>query len=919
MMIRSTLILCCIGLPTLLFSQNKRVKVEVHADYNGRHFLELVDSMEKSYDLQFYFFPGWVTDVLVKQEKHPAFLTDILESTFAGTEYNVFINSNQQVILTLGATVQPELYLIDSVPVAQTKTQKSIEKSSLFDHQFGDFETQWTVIGDPTTPEPKPKVILGGQVYAANNNAPLSEVIVFVQELKTGTKTDSLGRYELSLPQGSYEIIFQSIGLKEAKRQIKIYESGVMDVPLDELILDLEEVVVMADRKESIRGVQMGVEALKTATIKELPTLLGEVDIIRSALMLPGVQSTGEFSAGINVRGGGADQNLILLNGAPVFNASHLFGFSSAFSPDVIDGFELYKSSIPAKFGGRISSVLDIKMREGNPEKWMVRGGISPVTSRITLEGPIEKERSSIIISGRATYSDWILKRLENASYRNSTGNYYDVSAHYITRISQNNRLDVSTYLSHDNFRLNADTSYSYQNRNIVANYVHAFSQKLYGTFTGVYSNYQFNVSSYNNPNTSFDLSYQINYLEGKAHFSYAPETNHQVNFGINLVNYRLNPGNIEPHATESQIISFELEPERALEGSIYISDEWAISELFSLYGGLRYVHYFFLGPQSVNNYKQNEARIGQNIIGKTDYKSGQIIKDYGGAEYRVSLRYSLSDNSSIKFAFNRNRQYLSMLFNSATVSPTATWKLSDSHILPQTGDQFSIGFFRNLWDDQVELSVESYYKLIQDMLEYKAGAELILNENIESDLVNGSGKSYGVEFLLKKHGRKLNGWLSYTYSRTMFRTDSPYTEEQINRGSWFPSNFDKPHDFSLTGYYKVSRRFSLSGNVLYSSGRPITVPVAKYVYANGIRLQYSQRNEFRVPDYFRCDISMNLEGNHKLKKLAHSSWSLSLYNVTGRQNAYSIYFISDGVNAQGYKLSIFGKPFLTLTYNFRF
>jgi hypothetical protein len=252
-------------------------------------------------------------------------------------------------------------------------------------------------------------------------------------------------------------------------------------------------------------------------------------------------------------------------------------------------------------------------------------------------------------------------------------------------------------------------------------------------------------------------------------------------------------------------------------------------------------------------------------------------------------------------------------------VSPTAIWKLSDSNIRPQTGDQFSLGLFRNLWEDRIELSVEGYYKLIQDMLEYKAGAELLLNEKLETDIVNGSGKSYGVEFLLKKNGRKLNGWFSYTYSRTKFRTESPYPEEQINKGKWFPSNFDKPHDFSLTGYYKVSRRFSISSNILYSSGRPITVPVAKYIYANGVRLQYSDRNEFRIPDYFRWDISMNLEGNHKLKKLAHSSWSLSLYNVTGRKNAYSIYFISDGVDAQGYKLSIFGKPFLTLTYNFRF
>jgi hypothetical protein len=286
--------------------------------------------------------------------------------------------------------------------------------------------------------------------------------------------------------------------------------------------------------------------------------------------------------------------------------------------------------------------------------------------------------------------------------------------------------------------------------------------------------------------------------------------------------------------------------------------------------------------------------------------------------DYRLSLRYALDENTSIKAAVNRSRQYLSMLFNSATVSPTATWKLSDPHIRPQVGNQYALGFFRNLLNDQVELSLEGYFKQIDDMVDYKAGAELLLNENLETELVNGEGRAYGVEFLIKKTGRKLNGWASYTYSRTRFRSLSEYPEDQINQGDWFPTNFDKPHDLSLVANFKVSRRFSLSSNVSYSTGRPVTVPVAKYQFANGVRLQYSRRNEFRVPDYFRWDLSVNLEGNHKQKKLAHSSWSLSLYNVTGRQNVYSVYFVSDGIDARGYQLSIFGRPFLTLTYNFK-
>ena len=760
---------------------------------------------------------------------------------------------------------------------------------------------------------------MSGYLSSAETGKPLGDALVFIEELKTGTTTDSLGYYEIALPQGRYQVVFQSLGLKEASRKLKLYASGQMDVKLDALILQMEEIVVAADRKESVLGVQMGVEALKLETIEELPTLLGEVDIVRSALMLPGVQSTGEFSSGINVRGGGADQNLILLNGAPVFNASHLFGFSSSFSPDVVEGFELYKSSIPAKYGGRISSVLDIQMKEGDLEKWSLSGGISPVTSRVTVEGPLAKEQSSIIVSGRATYSNWILKRLENASFRNSKANYYDISARYKTRFTNNNdRFDISAYLSNDAFQLNGDTTFSYQNRNVVANYQHEFSDKLYGTFSGIYSYYNFDVNNEKQPVNSFDLDYQINYLEGRAHFSYAADEKHQVNFGLSLVNYRLDPGRIQPNALESIVKPRELETEKALEGSLYVSDEWTLSDVFSISAGLRYTQYFFLGPKTVFDYRENAARIEKNIIGSTEYGKGELVQTYGGPEYRLSLRYSLGANNSIKAAVNRNRQYLSMLFNSATVSPTATWKLSDQHILPQTGDQVSLGFFRNMLEDRLEFSVEGYYKIIQDMVEYKAGAELLLNEHLETDIVNGEGRAYGLEFLLKKHGRKLNGWMSYTYSRTRFRANSPFPEDRINQGEWFPSNFDKPHDFSLVGYYKVSRRFSLSTNVLYSTGRPVTVPVAKYLFANGVRLHYSRRNEFRVPYYFRWDLSINIEGNHKIKKLAHSSWSLSLYNVTGRRNAYSVYFVSDGSNAQGYKLSIFGQPFLTLTYNFR-
>lgn len=890
----------------------------VDKNYNGQSFEEMAIDLSEQRRLQFYYFSGWVKDVIVKQSKTPASIDEILTGTLADTDYKYVINDNGQVILSIGEAIKSAFTVVDSASYIKEVPVTISSLGTGVTSQLENISTDWIIIGDPSSPEQKPQVTLSGYVTNRDTGEPLEGALLYVEELKTGTATDSAGYYEMDMRQGRYSISYQSIGLKESNRKIQLYAGGQVDIELGELVMNIEEVVVRAFKKDNVDNVQMGVEALSIETIKELPSLMGEVDIVRSALMLPGVQSVGEFSSGINVRGGGADQNLILINGAPVFNASHLFGFSSSFSPDVVEGFELYKSSIPVKYGGRISSVLEIDMKEGDDERWTLRGGISPITSRITAEGPIN-DRTTFIASGRATYSDWILGRIQNASFRNSKANYQDFTARVKTKIAKNDFLDVSTYVSNDAFRLNGDTTFAYQNFNVIANYQHSFSDRLFGTLSLIHSQYRFNVDSEKQPLTSFDLFYKIRYSEAKAHFSYAPDDKHQVNYGLNIVHYNLSPGDFQPKLTESVVQPISLENEKAIEGSIYISDQWDVSDKLSVYGGLRYTLYSFLGPRSVFDYRADAPRLESNIIGTTEFGSGEIVKQYGGLEYRTSLRYGIDDNTSVKASFNRNRQYLSMLFNSATVSPTATWKLSDTYIKPQTGDQVSIGIFKNLMDDKLELSVEGYYKKIQNMVDYKAGAELALNDHIETDVVNGEGRAYGVEVLLKKNGRKLNGWLSYTFSRTRFRAQSEFPEDQINEGDWFATNFDKPHDFSFVGYYKISRRVSVSSNMIYSTGRPVTIPVAKYLFANGTRLQYSRRNEFRVPDQFRWDLSLNLEGNHKRNKLAHSSWSLSVYNVTGRKNVYSVYFVSDGSDAQGYKLSIFGRPIVTLTYNFRF
>ena len=901
-----------------LLCQNELTVID--KDFDSIPFSEFSNSLNEDYGIQVYYFSGWTTDLVVNQDEVPSTLDSILAHTLKNTGLSYYINEKNQVILSLTSSLNFEFREVDSSRVITEgeNDRSSVPPDFTQFESLNEFEKNWVVIGNPKQPEQKPKVNLSGYVFDQETELPIEHAIVFIEELQTGTTTDTLGRYEIELPQGKYHLIFQSIGLKEESRHLQIFSSGSLNVELGELILNLEEVIVRADRKEGVRNVQMGLEAFKTETIKELPSLLGEVDVLRSALLLPGVQSVGEFSAGFNVRGGGADQNLVLFNGAPVFNSSHLFGFSSAFSPDIIEGVELYKSSIPVQYGGRISSVMDLEIKEGSFEDWSLKGGISPVSSRLTVEGPIVEDRTSLIVSARSTYSDWILNQIDNSSFRNSSANYSDVSAHLKSRFGQNDHLDVSVYWSDDDFQFNGDTTYAYQNRNIVLSYQREFSERLFGTFSAIHSEYDFNVSSDGRPSSSFDFNYKIKHTEGKGHFSFAPSEKHQMNFGVSGIFYNLDPAIMNPGSPESLVAPEALEKEKALEWSAHLSNEWSPNEVFSIYGGIRFVHYSFLGPQTVTEYNRNAARIEENIIGTTDYDAGEVVQSYSAPEYRFSLRYALNSNASLKASFNRNRQYLSMLFNSATISPTATWKLSDSHILPQTGDQVSIGFFQNFLDDRLEFSVEAYYKKIQNMVEYKAGADLLLNELLETDIVNGDSRSYGIEFLLKKSGRKLNGWLSYTYSRSRFRSTSPFPRDQINQGEWFNTNYDKPHDISFAGFYRISKRFSMSSNLVYSTGRPITVPVAKYQFSGGTRLQYSKRNEFRVPDYFRWDISINLEGSHKKRKLAHSSWSLSIYNLTGRKNVYSTYFVSDGREAQGYNLSIFGQAFFTVTYNFK-
>ncbi|MHA6249850.1 carboxypeptidase-like regulatory domain-containing protein [Pontibacter sp. CAU 1760] len=885
-------------------------------------FEEFARQVEAQTPHRFYFDAAAVDSLRITLDVKEQPLAAVLGNILAGTDLKFAIDASYHVFITRGGELsvqlpegffdaeppvaQPAAMLADWQPEGNTGAKKAGSELKLYE------------IGVKKEGAAG-KANLAGHLRDAKTGEPIIGAAVYIESPSIGTTSDQYGYYSITLPVGRHELKMKAIGLQNTRRQIMLYSDGKLNIEMAEDVRTLKEVLVEAEKDKNVSGLQMGMEKLDIRTIKQVPTAFGETDILRVVLTLPGVKSVGEGSTGMNVRGGSTDQNLILFNDATIYNPSHLFGFFSAFNPDVLKTVELYKSGIPARYGGRLSSVLEVTSREGNKKAISGAGGIGLLTSRLTLEGPIRKDKTSFLIGGRSTYSDWLLKQLPSKTYSESSASFYDLNGHLSHEIDDRNSLYLSSYLSKDKFQLGADTLYRFANQAASLKWKHIFQNKLYGVLTGVYSHYDYDVTSTKNPVNASKLTFGINQSNLHADFSYFPTSQHTVDFGASSILYRVNPGTQTPNSPESLIRPDELQAEQAVESALYVSDKFDVSPRLSVIVGLRYSFFNALGPRQVNTYTPGFPKSEATVQDTTSYGSGDVLATYHGPEYRLSARYGLTDNSSVKLSFNRLRQYVHMLSNSTSMSPTDVWKLSDSNIKPQVGDQLALGYYRNFRANTIEFSVEGYYKWMQDFLDYKSGATLIMNPHIETDVASAEGKAYGVELMLKKATGKLNGWVSYTYSRTLVRVDDPETGEKINNGAYYPSNFDKPHDLTLIGNYRFSQRFSTSLNFTYNTGRPITLPLAKYTMGNSQRIYYSDRNAYRVPDYYRMDLALNIEGNHKVRKLAHSSWTLAVYNLTGRKNPYSIYFKSEEGSIKGYKMSIFGQPIPTITYNFKF
>ena len=734
-------------------------------------------------------------------------------------------------------------------------------------------------------------VTLKGRVTELETGDPLPGVVVFDDNTSTYARTDSKGYYSITLPGGENIINYSTDSKEEMALRVDLRGNGTLNIELPDKVELLKASVVSAQSMASHRTTSMGVETVSIRTMNKIPSAFGEGDILKAVLTLPGVKTVGEASGGFNVRGGSQDQNLILFNGNTIYNPSHLFGIFSAFNPDIVEDVQLYKSSIPAQYGGRISSVLTVKTKEGSQEKFQGSLGIGLLTSRLHLEAPIGK-KTSFIAGARTTYSDWILGLLPKESYYSGgKAGFTDVNLGVTHRFNPENSLHVSGYFATDRFSFSGDTTFRYTNINASAEFRHKVSDGTSYELSAGYDQYNNKTGIHDWNEGAFDLETYIRQAFFRSHFM-TPLGNHRLHYGLDVVGYALDPGKMIPYGESSGVQARSLTRELAVEPALHLSDNWLLSETFSVEAGVRLSSFLFLKPS----------------------------KFYIGPEWRVSLRYSPLPNLSFKAGFNTMRQYIHLISNTSSVSPMDTWKLSDPNIKPTTGWQAAAGIYWTHLGTGIDFSVEGYWKKMQNCLDYKPGATLSMNEHLSDDLLPVYGNAYGVEVMAKKTTGSLTGWISYSYSRSQYKEMYDRGYETLSNGNWYNTPYDKPHEFKLVANWAITHRFSLSANVDYSTGRPVTIPVGKYRLGGAYQLAYSQRNGYRIPDYFRLDLAFNIDPGHKKKQLIHTTFTIGVYNVTGRKNAYSIFYKADAKGTvNGYMLSVFATQIPYVNVNLHF
>lgn len=764
------------------------------------------------------------------------------------------------------------------------------------------------------------KFTLSGNIKDASNGEDLIGVTIFVKELPgVGTVTNVYGFYSLTLPKGNYTIQYSYVGYKTIEFKADLTKNIKNNIQISSGSTDLNVVEISAEREdENVRSTEMSVAKINMKEIENIPVLFGERDILKTIQLLPGVKSGGEGNAGFFVRGGSSDQNLILLDEAPVYNASHLLGFFSVFNSDAIKDLKLYKGGMPAEYGGRLSSVMDIKMKEGNAKKFAATGGIGLIASKLTIEAPIVKDKGSFIISGRRTYADVFLKLSSDPDQKNTTLYFYDLNLKANYQFNEKNRLFVSGYFGRDNFGFADRFSFNWGNSTATVRWNHLYNDKLFSNTSFIYSNYNYKIDI---KAAGFSINSQIQDFTLKQDVDFFWNENNKLKFGGSAIHHTFDPGEIS--STGESIGNTKIENRYSVESALYISNEQKFNELWSATYGIRYSNFTQIGPGEIYTYNDKGE-----VTDTTKYTGNNAVASYNGIEPRLAINYILNESSSIKTSYNRMYQYLHLLSNSSGNNPTDTWLPSSNNIKPEIADQVALGFFKNLKNNTYEFSIETYYKAMQNTIDYRTGAEITLNPTVEGELLYGKGRAYGLEVFLKRKKGLLTGWISYTLARTEVQF------EKINQGAWYPAKQDRTHDLSIVAMYDLSERVKLSSTFVFYTGNAVTFPTGKYVIDGQTINLYSARNGSRMPNYHRLDLGLTLEGKNyrmvtnpetgnkeKKDRKFQSSWNFSIYNVYARENAYSFTFREKEDNpnqTEIVRLSLF-KIIPSISYNFNF
>ena len=890
---------------TVKFVHSQEVnEIKITKTFNRTPITEFFSYLEETCGITFFYKEEWIKSSEINGTFKNSPLSQVLNQVFKEKELNF------------------KFFEKDMVFVYPKRTDGNI--------LVGRDESQLLVIGDPLNQTQNKRAKLQGKVLDGKNGDPLPGAVVFNPETKTGVVSDAKGRYSIELPTGELNLRISFMNFENKNLKIQLLQDGSADLEIFEKTQTIEEVTVMGDNKRASKA-QMSMIKMSAVSIRELPVLMGEADLIKSMVMMPGVQSVGEMSSGFNVRGGNTDQNLVLVNGAPLFNTTHLFGFFSMVNQDAVADVTLYKGGIPASFGERSSSVMDIQLKDGTYKNLSINGGIGLINSRLSIEGPFaKKKKSSFMIDGRSTYSDWMLQKTKNPMFMNSVAHFYDLNGTTNIEFSPKNHLKLTGYLSSDVFNLNTSTLYAYANSLGSLNWKLNLSDKIISQLTLAYSKYSLKVDQKDPvlPADDYTLKSGIQYGSLKYNLLFYPNEKQHISAGFQAISYRINPGQIDPTQANTNVIKSEMQKEQSAEMALFADDNIDLSEKLSMSVGFRYTGFFNYGPGKIYQYDTGVSKSTRSITDSTLFKSGEIIKSYHAPEPRIALKILLGNGGSLRLNYQRTHQFISQISNSAVISPADYWKSAGTYLAPLINDQIAFGFFKTPAKGNFEFSAEAYYKKLQNLPEYKNGALLLMNPHLETDYIPAQGYSYGLELMAKKSTGSLNGWISYTFSRTFQKANGQFREEKINNGAYYPSIYDKPHDLSVVTNYNISRRWRFSGNFVFSSGRPITLPEQKYLYQGNQVVYYSDRNSYRMPPYHRMDVAITLDENLRRKRTWKGSWTFSVYNLYGRKNPYSVFYRKDAslqsmdknkTQYSIYKLSIIGVPVPSLTYNFKF